>query len=94
MTSRSPRIIGYLNSFREDMAVCLTDLHRQQVARIYRHERWMHNWTAHYDHATYTPFAMRRERYTRLLEFAFPDGTHPEVRRSIEQRHTSCTPTK
>ena len=95
MTTRSPRIIGYLNSFREDMAVCPTELHRAKVRRIYRHERWMHNWTAHYDGCTNTPFAMRRFRITGLVEFAFPLDTDPEVCRSIEQRYSPnqpCTP--
>ena len=96
MTSRTPRIIGYLASFRDDMALCTTELHRAQVCRLYRHERWMHNWTAQFDPATNTVYAQRRHRLSGEVEFAFPPDTHQEVRRSIQQRHTPepCTPSK
>lgn len=80
------RLLDYLEDYRADRALVWTDLHRAAVDRLYHQDERITTWTAHWHHASGTPYLHRHGRY-----LFHRDAT--SVTRTLITRTHACTST-
>lgn len=81
------KIRQYLADYIADRALVCTDLHRDQIDRIYYDDPIVQGYTICWDHATRTPFARRG------CLWLFPEPTDDHTQIDIINRYiaTTCT---